>query len=540
MASVPANSITLISSGLADTRLLAPRGNPNPAQFLKVLHKTTRYAAAWSRVDFDGAPEFGQRVSLTLPRIGQLISGVTIAITMPDIYATQLRAIQAAGGTSLNLSGNFLGPLYGWTNSLGHAVIQQIELEIGGTVVETFDSRLLEILDELYEPVEALHSKNAMICRAAHGFGARTWLSSTPTQLFIPIPFWFSKRGVYGNALPIQALTSDVVRIHVTLRPLEQLVYTEARVDARTVGYREGTDTVDGMWGFLGGRYWRSAAAAPGRVYSMYASMPAVGISGELIPDITRPQRLSPIDAYALVEYIHLEEYEAMLYRSGELTYHVEQHVAVPTQNTNGVTEMRLMLPYTNPTKELLWVFQRPEAEAYNAWFLFTRDLTPYVPPRPIQNPPIADLPDPRSPCLTPWWPDADLNPTADRRWQVRPGFLTAYSEPFAGAMLMYNSIERCVHEGGSFFRGVVPSRYYTKPALINRYVYAYSFGLKSAAATPFGMANWDKIPRKELYITLNAGRRGASPPALNMYLYITTWNVFKVFGGRGGMLFTS
>ena len=194
MASTPAQSLTLISTGLADPRLQPARGNPDAAQFVKVVRKTTRWAAQWNRVEFDGSPEFGQRVSMTLPRIGQLISGVTIAVTMPDIYTTQLRAIQDAGGTSLTNRGAFLGPLFGWTNSLGHALIQQIELEIGGAIVETLDSRLLEIMDELYEPLEGVLTKNRMIKRAPNGFNERTWLSADLTRVFIPIPFWFSRR----------------------------------------------------------------------------------------------------------------------------------------------------------------------------------------------------------------------------------------------------------------------------------------------------------------------------------------------------------
>jgi hypothetical protein len=54
------------------------------------------------------------------------------------------------------------------------------------------------------------------------------------------------------------------------------------------------------------------------------------------------------------------------------------------------------------------------------------------------------------------------------------------------------------------------------------------------------GAANWDKIRHKELYLTLKRNRTGSATPSLNTYVYVTNWNVFKVFAGRGGMLFTS
>lgn len=534
MAATPATSLTLISSGLADARQRAPLGNPDINQFVKVLRKTTRWAAQWQRVDFDGAPEFGQRVSLTLPRLGELVSGITIAVTMPDIYTTQINAIKAAGGRDLDNLGNFLGPLYGWTNSLGHALIQQIELEIGGTIVETLDSRLLEILDELYETVESSVSKNAMIKRAPAGFSARTWITKDPLQVYVPIPFWFSRPGSYSQALPLDALNSDIVRIHVTFRPLSQIFYTDARVDARTVGYRPSVDPAPGnMWPIAGGRFWQHIPSSPNKVYTMNLAMSGTDPeNGGLIDGHTMPARLSLVDAYALVEYISLEEYESLAFRTAELTYHVQQHLAIPVQQTLSTKEVRLAIPYSNPTKELLWVAQNPAVATYNAWFLFTRDIGPTLPPQATEYE--------RSPCRIPWWPQATIVPRQLNKWRCVPGFQTAYSEPFAGATLLYNSYDRFVHEGASYFRGVVPSQYYTKSAAINRYIYAYSFGQKAAAAEPAGAANWDKIPRKELFFTMNDARFGFSPPNLNLYVYVTIWNVFKVFGGRGGMLFTN
>jgi hypothetical protein len=537
MASTPAQSLTLISTGLADTRLQSSRGNPDPAQFVKVVRKTTRWAAQWNRIEFDGVAEFGQRVSMTLPRIGHLVSGFTLAVTMPDIYSTQLAAIQKVGGTSLTNRGRFLGPLFGWTNSLGHALIQQIELEIGGTIVETLDGRLLEMLDELYEPLEGVLSKNQMICRAPNEYDATTWISADLTTVYVPIPFWFSRRGVYSHALPIQALTSDIVRIHVTFRPIQELVYTPARVDSRNPPI---PTIVDGKYDIRGSQFYYSVVGGTKSLYSFNADMPPTGLSGEIIPMFQMPTRFSPVDAYALVEYIFLEDYEALAFRTGELTYHVEQHIAVPMIQTQGMKEIRIPLPYTNPTKEILWVFQRPEVTLYNSWFLFTRDLAAAV----AKTPPTYGV---ENPCLTPWWPDASLVPSGDKDWCIRPAFQTSYSEPLESATLMYNSYERCVHEGGSFFRGVVPAMMYTKSAVINRYIYAYSFGARAATQAagvavyePTGVANWDKIPRKELYLRLTNGRRGMPPPDMNVYMYVTIWNVFKVFGGRGGMLFTN
>ena len=521
MAATVANSLTLISSGLADTRLQPPKGNPNISQFLKVVRKTSRWAAFWERIDFDGSPEFGQRISCTLPVKGELITGINIVAQMPDILTVQEQAQQQPG---------FLGPSYGWTNSLGHALIQQIELEIGGVIVETLTSQQLEILDELYETVESSIAKNAMIKRAPNGFSPKTW--QTATTVYVPIPFWFSRPGIYSNALPIEALKVDRVRIHVTFRPISQLFYTDARVNSGTVGFRPNVDIEGAMWALEGARFWRADPTKDGNIYTMNAQMVVfdrnldmIPVKGEIIPNITMPNRLALVDAYVLTEYISLEEYEALVIRSSELTYHVQQHLALDMEQALEAKEQRLVIPYTNPTKEITWVFQNPQAQTFNAWFLFTRTLSL-----------IPDGKAPLNPCLVPWWPDADVLPMATNRWLLRPAFQQSYSEPLESAILLYSSYERFQHEA-SFFRSVVPSLYYAKSAIYNRYIYTYSFGqnMLTHEYVPKGAANWDKIGRKELYLTMFNGA-----PNLNMYIYVTIWNVFKVYGGRGSMLFSN
>jgi Major capsid protein N-terminus/Large eukaryotic DNA virus major capsid protein len=548
MAATPANSLTLVSTGLADARLIATNGNPDIHQFVHVIHKTTRFSAQWNRVDFDGTPEFGQRVSLTIPTIAELVNAITIVVEMPDIYAPQLAAIQMANGTtnitSINPNnlGRFLGPLFGWTNSLGHALIQQIDLEIGGEIVETFDSRLLEVLDELNETVESASAKNFMIKRSPYGFKNTTYLTPTPTTVYVPIPFWFSKPGVHSHALPLQALANDDVRIHVTFRAINGLVYTDARANPLTIGLQNTpafTPPFAPMLPITGSPFWQTnpASGPTGPVYTMNSSMGTTPVTGGLVPNVTMPLRFSPIDAYAMIEYISLEEYEALAFRTTELTYQVQQHFAVPVEQTLGQTEYHLDVAYSNPTKELIWVLQRPETATYNAYFLFTRDLYPTPVSQPVGGPP-----PPPNPTSIPWWPDAILLPTQENDWQLQPGFINSYSEPLAGAALHYNSYERFVHEGGSFFRSIIPSQYFVKEAAINRYIYAYAFGQKNDRLeyTPKGTANWDKIARKELYLTLNKSRGGGAPPNLNVYAYVTIWNIFKVYGGRGGMLFSN
>jgi hypothetical protein len=524
MASTPATSLTLVSSGLAESRLQPPIGRPEVDQFVTVVRKTTRWAAQQRRINFDGAPTFGTKVSLTIPRIAELVGDLTLVVTLPDLYTPQLAAITAAGGMN-----QFLGPFFGWTNCIGHAMIQLIELEIGGAIVDRMDGRLLEVLDELYEPLEVLPAKNQMIQRNPTNYSPLTSVGPVGGQVvYVPLPFWFCS-GSLAQYLPLDAISAETVRVHVTFNPLNTLTYTDARIDTETGSVYIPVTPPGSMLMAVGSSFWRSNPESDQRVYGLNRSIPSTGISGELIPGITMPSLVLG-DTYILAEYVSVEEPEAIALRSSELTYFVEQHNAVPVVASQRATEMHIPLELKNPTKELLWVLQRPEAADYNAWFLFTRDLTSVG-------------------GAEPWWPDAQLTLREANDWLILPAFRNAFSEPLAGATLLYNGEERFDQEGGSFFRTLVPSLHYKKPAVHDRYIYAWSFGVRPAlqgdedssvgeSYAPRGAANWDKIPNKELYLRLQSARGGGTPPTVNAYVWTTSWNVMKVFGGRAGMLF--
>jgi len=508
--SSPATLLSIVCYGLQDTKLFLPRGQPDIKNYVKVLRKTTRWAAQWIRVDFDGQPAFGQKFSCSIPRKGELLTQVTLVLNMPDIQTVQAQAEAAC------LPNKFIGPSFGWTNSLGHALINLVELDIGNVNVDRMDGLFLEMFDELHESNESLRAKNQMIKRVGNGFSSKSFgRDNTPTQVQVPLPFWFS-RGSYCNALPVDALSTDVIQIHVTLRPLNQLYYTESRVS-------------NVMPPLQGATFYRENPNSDTLIYSISPSQQNTGLSGELIPNIQMPINLPIGDCYLLCEYISLEESEAITLRSTQIDYRVEQHYIVPPQQSQRGPNVRLPLPYSNPVKDIMWIAQRPDVSIYNSWFLFTRDLAP------IQT-------TANSWWLIPWWPDA-VQTTSD---QTLPAFRHAYSEPIQGAQLSFSGVVRFSHNTPSIFRSLLPVLHYRKAPLYNRYIYVYPFSLAPGASDdislgetlyPRCLSNWEKLPKKELQITMKADSM-SNHYDLTIYSYVTVFNIFRVFAGRGVMLF--
>lgn len=181
-----ASLLRVITSGVQDTRLLCTKGEPDISLFTKVFIKAGRFTTQWVRLDFDTSINLGTSATITLPRKGHLISRLYLVTTMPDIYTIQNNARTTAGS-------NFVGPSFGWTNSLGHAIIQEATLEIGGATVERLDGRLLEVLDEFYSPLEKQIVMNKLICRKDNGFTYQSFgYNELNTRVVTPLPFWFS------------------------------------------------------------------------------------------------------------------------------------------------------------------------------------------------------------------------------------------------------------------------------------------------------------------------------------------------------------
>ena len=166
--------LKIVHTGIQDERLLPMRGQPALSFFKKAFVKAGRFTTSWVRLDFDTVPTLGASATLSIPRQGQLLSRLYLVTTMPDIATVQAAAAATSG---------FLGPRFGWTNSLGHALLGEATIEIGGSRVESLNGRLLEVLDEFGTPLEKVTAANTLLCRKDSGFGVSSFGSIVGTCL---------------------------------------------------------------------------------------------------------------------------------------------------------------------------------------------------------------------------------------------------------------------------------------------------------------------------------------------------------------------
>jgi hypothetical protein len=245
----------------------------------------------------DGTPDFGKRVSCLVPRRGDLLGPITLEVTLPQLYNTD--------GTAAS-----------YCNSIGHALIEEVSLEIGEQLIDKQTGEWLEIWSSLTTTSEKKNGFYDMIGKV----DAYTTPEFGGVKLYIPLRFWFNRNpGLY---LPLIALQYHPVRINIKLRPLQQLFYTPqlvANCNTTTVNPAKITDMM--LWG----------------------------------------------------DYVFIDIDERRRFAAGAHEYLIEQvqytpKISIPSGNTAAITR----LEFNHPCKEFIWVLQRDIMAQYNEWFNFS------------------------------------------------------------------------------------------------------------------------------------------------------------------------
>jgi len=418
---------------------------------------------------------------------------------------------------------DLVGPHFGWTNNLGHSIVDTATISIGGNLVETIPGQLMEILDEFQTPLEKVPAKNKQLCRSDNGFNQTTYgYSNTSQEVITHLPFWFS-RGDPGCVLPIDALNVDEVRLTVNFKPLTSVYYTNSRAANPTVNIEGGA-----LWPLLNSQFYYKDPS--GIILPNLEPTRVKPIDNPVLPfpNLNMPNTLSLQDTYLLVEYIYLDKAEANRFRIADIQVPIVQHYTIDPVDTNGTTYARIPLDIPNPTRDLFFYCQRYEAPSVNAHFLATRDICMPTDPNPYAI----------------WWPDAS---GLDDRYYgtLKPGFSRSGSEPIRWLALNYaETLNRYSTENVALFRSMLPAIEQRKAPWVNRYYYNIPFGCQNGLnpiSTPLGEANLDKVQR----ISLSLGFHGKTGEIADAYterflvrVYAETYNIFRVYGGRGAMMF--
>ncbi len=111
------------------------------------------------------------------------------------------------------------GTGFAWADYIGHVLIDEVQIDIGGQQIDKHYGEWLTIWNDLTQTSEKEAGYNEMV--GGPGTALTTpGTSQAATTLYVPLQFWFCRNA--GLALPLIALQYHEVKFSITFRPLAQ------------------------------------------------------------------------------------------------------------------------------------------------------------------------------------------------------------------------------------------------------------------------------------------------------------------------------
>lgn len=208
----------LVAYGAQDVYLT---GNPQITFFKVVYRRHTNFAIEAIEETFNGAVNFGRKVSCPIIRNGDLVTKMYLKLHLP--------ALDVSSDTTFAANG---GGLIAWGPQIGVNVIESVELNIGGSRIDKHWGDWLSIWHELTRQP----GQDAGYAQMIGNTSALTSLAPTipATQLFVPLMFFHCRND--GLALPLIALQYHDVRVDFEFKNVNQCVIVNDAVTTPITG----------------------------------------------------------------------------------------------------------------------------------------------------------------------------------------------------------------------------------------------------------------------------------------------------------------
>ena len=507
----------LVAYGAQDIYLT---GNPQITFFKVIYRRHTNFSMESIEQTFNGTADFGKKVTCTISRNGDLMYRVYLQVTLPQ-HTTK-------ADTSFR-----------WVNWVGHVLIKNVEVEIGGQRMDKQYGDWLHIWNELtqtpghqagYANMVGNVPKLTQVVTGANG-------SVPATTLFIPLQFWFCRNP--GLALPLIALQYHEVKINLE--------------------FREAKDC-----------YWAACG------------------------DDQQLDCCLHLDAASLyVDYIYLDTDERRRFAQVSHEYLIEQVQFTGKESLNAQCN-KVKLNFNHPCKEIIWVAQPEDnigcaSAKYGGpqWFNYTDklDATYYTgtPSDPLGGGMgganaaamwnAGALPlfggkdvngdfyeagsDGDNDCTGKGSSRGGVGETDASTQAFSDGSGASFNNiinPWQGASPLFDQGENCTFSAklqlnghdrfsereGRYFNLVQPYQHHTNVPATG--INVYSFGLKPEEHQPSGTCNMSRIDNAtlQLHLTQDAVQNNGSNRQCDVHVYATNYNVLRIMSGMGGLAYSN
>jgi len=273
----------LVAYGAQDVYL---SGNPQITFFKVVYRRHTNFAVEPIPQTWNGSADFGRTVTCNINRNGDLITNMYLLV---ELAATVDNTVA-----------------WGYVNRLGHALIHDVKIEIGGSKIDEHYADWLNVWYELTHETSQERGYSKMIGDDA-ALTTITTMAKTAYTMYVPLVFWFNRNN--GLALPLIALQYHDVRITL--------------------------------------------------IYNTFAN--CVNYRGATAPAVNSPMT----DSRLIIDYVYLDSEERKRFAQASHEYLIEQLQFTGSESLTSVSN-KYRLNFNHPCKYLIWaphfdIFQKPQ-----------------------------------------------------------------------------------------------------------------------------------------------------------------------------------
>jgi len=238
-----AGLIQLISKGVIDSFLT---DMPEITFFKSVFHRYTNFAIELYESVFNGSTNFDSMNDCIINQYGDLVSDIILKIELPALNdkvvlnKTCVKGICDCYCDKCNKSHK--QTIYSWANSIGHVMIDYIELYIGGKLIDRHYGEWFEIWTELTQTNEKRPGYSEMIGKKEPtNFTFNSFTNKL--TLYVPLNFWFCRN--IGHALPLVSLFYEDVNIRIKWNSLKNCIVSNSPYTSKQVSSFNATLLID-------------------------------------------------------------------------------------------------------------------------------------------------------------------------------------------------------------------------------------------------------------------------------------------------------
>lgn len=249
-------------------------------------------------------------------------------------YKTFLKMIENDKSTNIR---------FAWVKNLGFSIIDHLDVFIGGRRIDRHLGIWMNIWYELTHTDAQKRDFREMIGDVAELTNFDT-LEKPEYTLLIPLNFWFNKYN--GLSFPLLAMQYNTLRFRLKLRKLEEVAYIEKvyRVEINGTERLMTASTLD---------YFINRAVDRGEI-----NISNIQEVRDICLDDIFDDRGKRLEGNMLLDYVYLESKERKKFAQSGHEYLIERIQNEIFDNIDR-TNFSVKLDFTNPSKELVWVFQK-------------------------------------------------------------------------------------------------------------------------------------------------------------------------------------